>query len=236
MGDTEISLHIRPGATSNFWCGEGVFSWRGGGFSWSQKSKSSKCQDLPKFELGGGAYSPEVKTQNLLGAKICLYLNRGGGYSPEVKTQNLLSAKIYLYLNLGGGGFSWSQNSKYQVLAKFSFSGGGGGKLGTKSQNRVSWDFLTKFSITPASYCITVISHILRMWRLIKSCLNVLKCPKMQKSLTAWDSPSSTRWMLILLHSLWWRNTHVHIPTFLSHQITNVSCHWKPGWVNNIMV
>ena len=25
----------------------------------------------------------------------------------------------------------------------------------TKSQNRVNWDFLTKFPTTPASYCIT---------------------------------------------------------------------------------
>ena len=29
------------------------------------------------------------------------------------------------------------------------------GILGTKSQNRVNWDFLTKFSTTPASLCFT---------------------------------------------------------------------------------
>ena len=43
-----------------------------------------------------------------------------------------------------------------QDLPKFQFSGGGeGGKLGTKSKNRVNWDFLTKFPTTPACLCIT---------------------------------------------------------------------------------
>ena len=37
VGDTEISLHIRPGQ---------------GGIL--LKSKSSKCQDMPKFEFSGG--------------------------------------------------------------------------------------------------------------------------------------------------------------------------------------
>ena len=92
----------------------------GGVFSQSENSKSSKGQDLPKFEFsGGGGYPPKVKPQNLLSAKICLNL----------KTQSAKSQP----------NFHW---------------GGGGGKMGTKSQNRVNWDFQTKFSTTPASYCI----------------------------------------------------------------------------------
>ena len=66
----------------------------GGVFYGSQKSKTSKCQDLPKFEFlvcvcVGGGYSMEVKSQKL-SAKICLKLNfsGGGGYSMEVKSQN----------------------------------------------------------------------------------------------------------------------------------------------------
>ena len=59
----------------------------------------------------------------------------GGGYSGEVKTQKPISAQICLNLNWGEGG--------------------------TRSQNRVNWDFLTKFSTTPASQ---IVSH---MWRLI---------------------------------------------------------------------
>ena len=75
-------------------------------FSQSQNSKYSKCQDLPNFEFSeGGGYSPRVKTQNTLSAKICLILNfLRGGYSPRVKTQNTLSAKICLILNFRGRG------------------------------------------------------------------------------------------------------------------------------------
>ena len=114
------------------------------GVLWS--SENSKCQDLPKFKLGGGAggYSGVVKT---LSAKICLNLNfRGEGYPGVVKTQ---SAKICLNLNFQGGGYSevvktqsakiclnliflgggvvWSsQNSWCQDLPKFQFFLGGG--------------------------------------------------------------------------------------------------------------
>ena len=65
----------------------------------------------------------------------------------EVKIQNTVSAKICLILNFERGGILTSQNSKYSEypdLPKFEFLGGvggGGGKLGTKSQNRVNWDF-----------------------------------------------------------------------------------------------
>ena len=48
-GDTDISLHIRPGPISNFG------SFGGGGILGKSKLKTSKCQDLHKFEfLEGG--------------------------------------------------------------------------------------------------------------------------------------------------------------------------------------
>ena len=53
------------------------------------------------------------------------------------------------------------KNSNWQVLSKFQFSGvgGGGGDCGglfwKKSQFRVNWVFRKKISTTGASYCIT---------------------------------------------------------------------------------
>ena len=51
-GDTDISLHIRPGPISNLEGGE-------------SKLKTSKCQDQPKFEFswGEGGYSGQVKSE-----------------------------------------------------------------------------------------------------------------------------------------------------------------------------
>ena len=65
----------------NFWgVGEG-----GEVFYGIQKSKNSKCQDLPKFEFSGaGGYSTELKSQKLLSAKICLNLN----FQEEAKVKN----------------------------------------------------------------------------------------------------------------------------------------------------
>ena len=58
VGDTDISLHIRPRPTSNFRRGVGGGGWGVVGlFFGSLNSKISKCQDLPKFEFfeaGGG--------------------------------------------------------------------------------------------------------------------------------------------------------------------------------------
>ena len=107
-----------------------------------------------------GTTTAKVKTQNTQSAMICLNMNFGvGGYSPKVKTQNTETANICLNLNFRGGVgvFFQSQNSKYQDLPKFSFSGGGEGEgtVGTKSQNRVIWNFWTKFPTTPACLCIT---------------------------------------------------------------------------------
>ena len=58
-------------------------------------SQKSKCQDLPKSELGG--CSCQVKSQS---AKICLNLNWGGGCSCQVKSQ---SAKIWPTFHFQGG-------------------------------------------------------------------------------------------------------------------------------------
>ena len=54
MGDTEISLHIRGGGTleSNTQSAKICLNFYWGGYS---GVKYSKCQDLPKFQWGGGA-------------------------------------------------------------------------------------------------------------------------------------------------------------------------------------
>ena len=73
-----------------------------GVFWGSQNSKTSECQDLPKFELGWGVeYSGVVKT---LKTSKCQGLPKfeflwGMGVSGVVKTQKSLSAKIYLNLD-----------------------------------------------------------------------------------------------------------------------------------------
>ena len=90
------------------------------------------------------------------GIQISLHIRAYGevGYC-AVKAENTQNAKICLNFYLGGGGVFWaSQNWKVlkcQDLPKFQFSGGGAVILGTKSQNRVNWDFWTKFLTTPAS-------------------------------------------------------------------------------------
>ena len=61
----------------------------------------------------------------------------------EISLHNLHDSSVCV-----GGGGEWLGGD---ILGK-SFFGGGGG---TKSQNRVNWDFLTKFSTTPACLCIT---------------------------------------------------------------------------------
>ena len=72
----------------------------------------------------------------------------------------------------GGQGtlLSQSQNSKCQDLPKFQFSGGGEGGGGALSQEWGTLRILNQnllFSQKPA--CASqIVSHILRMWRLIK--------------------------------------------------------------------
>ena len=64
---------------------------------------NTKCQDLPKFQLGG--WYSGVRTENTQSAKICLNFNGGGGGYSGVRTAN---------------------TQKCQDLPKFQFSGGGG--------------------------------------------------------------------------------------------------------------
>ena len=112
------------------------FSGGGGEFSTSQKWKVLKCQDLPKFQFSGGegVFSISQKWKVLKCQDLPKFqFSGGGGYSPQVKSEKSWNAKICLNFN-----FFW-----------------GGGILGTKSQNRVNWDFWTKFSTTPASLCFT---------------------------------------------------------------------------------
>ena len=88
-----------------------------GGVFWNWKV--TKCQDLPKFQLGGG-YSETEKSQS---AKICLNFNFGGVFWnwKVTKCQDLPKFQF------GGGGLFWNWKvTKCQDLPKFQFSGGGG--------------------------------------------------------------------------------------------------------------
>ena len=70
------------------------FEFGGGGQFWaSQNLKVPKCQDMPKFQWGGG-YSGQVKTQKSQSAKICLNINLGGGILGKSK---LKSPKVPRY-------------------------------------------------------------------------------------------------------------------------------------------
>ena len=90
-GDTDISLHIRPGPISNL-------VW-GGVFWGSQNSKYSKCQDLPNFQFSGGGEDilgkSKLKILYVLHVLYVLYVLympnfQLGVYSGEVETQNTL--------------------------------------------------------------------------------------------------------------------------------------------------
>ena len=100
-----------------------------------------KCQYLPKFEFSEG-YSEEVKTQKPLSAKICINLNwEEGGYSGEVKTPKLHKCQDLSKFEFSrGGGYSGQVKTQKPISAQIclNLNGGGGG---TRSQNRVNWDF-----------------------------------------------------------------------------------------------
>ena len=55
----------------------------------------------------------------------------------------------------GGGGILGQSKVKVPSPVQFLIFGGRGVNWEPKSENRVNQDFLTKFSTTPASYCIT---------------------------------------------------------------------------------
>ena len=150
---------------------------------------TGKCQD-------GGGFSG-VRTENTQSAKNYLNFNLRGGGGCVVWTENTQIAKIYLNLNFRGGGYSGvrTENTECQDLPKFKFSGGGtleselkilksakiclnfnflrGGLSGLKFQRGALWRIWTQillFEVTvhkPA--CASqIVSHILRMWRLIR--------------------------------------------------------------------
>ena len=83
----------------------------------------------------------------------------GSQNSKYSKCQDLSKFKF------GGGG-----DSKCQVLSRFSFPGGVGAVFWTKyqlSQFRVNWDFEPKFQPLEVATASHIVSHILRMWRLL---------------------------------------------------------------------
>ena len=147
-----------------------------GGYSETEKSQSAKI--CLNFNFRGG-YSETEKSQS---AKICLNFNfrggilklkshkvprsasisifgGGGGYSETEKSQ---SAKICLNFNLGGDSETEKSQSA-KICLNFNFQGGG-----YSGVNLWSRKFGPKFTVQPETcLCITVVSHILRMWRLI---------------------------------------------------------------------
>ena len=115
----------------------------GGGYS---EVKYSNCQDLPKLQLGG------ILKSNTQSAKICLNFNLGGG----ILKSNTQSAKIYL---------------------NFNFRRGGGGTLEPNSRTGVFWRIWTKIyclrsTVQKPACASQIVSHILRMWRLMSSLLH----------------------------------------------------------------
>ena len=75
-------------------------NWGGGGDG-VLESQNPKCQDLPKFQFGGGGFW-KVKTQS---AKICLNLNGGRLENQNPKCQDLPKFKF-------GGGCSGESKPK----------------------------------------------------------------------------------------------------------------------------
>ena len=82
---------------------------------------------------------------------------------------------------MGGGGYSGVKYSKCQYLPKFQFSGGGGGILESNTQSAKIWseipergslenldtNLLFEVSVQKPACASQIVSHILRMWRLI---------------------------------------------------------------------
>ena len=117
--------------------------------------------DLPKFQFSGGGGDSETeksKCQDL--PKFQFFW--GGGYSETEKSKCQDLPKFQFS---GEGGNSETEKSKCQDLPKFQFSGG----RGVFQSKLWSGKFGPKFTVRPKTcLCITVVSHILRMWRLIR--------------------------------------------------------------------
>ena len=91
----------------------------------------------------------------------------GGGGILKLKSQ---SAKICPNFNFrGGGGILKLKSQSAKISDNFHFRGGGGGILKLYFRIGVFCRIWTKISTTPAGSCITVVSHILRLWRLMRT-------------------------------------------------------------------
>ena len=103
--------------------------------------------------FGGGGIL-KLKSQS---AKICTNFNLGGGYSETEKSK---CQDLH-----GGGGILKLKSQSAKISDNFHFREGGG-ILKLYFRIGVYCRIWTKISTTPAGSCITVVSHILRMWRL----------------------------------------------------------------------
>ena len=124
------------------------------------KLKKSKCQDLPKFQFSGGGVFWNWKVKVPRSAQISIF--RGGGYSETEKSKRQDLPKFQF-----SGGVFWNWKVKVPRSAQISIFRGGGSILKLYFRIGVFCRIWTKISTTPAGSCITVVSHILRMWRLI---------------------------------------------------------------------
>ena len=98
----------------------------------------------------GGVYSG-VKIENIQSAKICLNFNfQGRGQYCGVKTENTQSAKICLNFNFRrGGGALWSEIPQRGSL------------------ENLDTNLLFEVSVQKPACASQIVSHKLRMWRLI---------------------------------------------------------------------
>ena len=137
---------------------------------YSRNWKVTMCQDLLNFNWGG---TPTEKSQVpnlpkvLRNWKHCQDLPKfqfsGRGVFRNWKVTKCQDLPKFQFL---GGGFRNWKVTKCQDLPKFQFSGGGDSGV-----NLWSGKFGPKFTVQPETcLCITVVSHILRMWRLITHC------------------------------------------------------------------
>ena len=149
LGDTAISLHIL----------QPPLAVGGGGVL---ESQNPKCQDVPKFQFGGrgrgGLGSQNPKCQHF--PKFQFFRGAGGGRGFwKVKTQSAKSCLVKI------------QSAK--ICLNFNFRGRGRGVFWNQiPQQGCSGEFGQKFLeacvleawLAGASQ---IVSHILRMWRLI---------------------------------------------------------------------
>ena len=119
---------------------------------------------MAKFQfLGGG-----VKTENTQSAKKWLNFNLGGGgRAPNLKILKVPRNGLISIFFWGGEDTlpSQSQNSKCQDLPKFQFFWGGRG--GSVLRVGHSQNFEPNFQPLQLATASQIVSHILRMWRLI---------------------------------------------------------------------